>query len=257
MLSSSEARAQYIGAEFINATTVSAAGATASGGSSTAVGKSSTASGNFSTAIGQFSKASGLASTALGESSTASGAASTALGVSSTASGDFSTALGELSTAGFANSTAIGAGSATTRDNQMVFGTAANTYTAPGITSAASLAAQTGPTRLVTSDAGGNLATADPNSVVMNSSAFQNLQSDVRQNTEGTAIAIALGGAAAILPEDKTFAASMNWGNFQGQNALGFGGVGRVNDNWFLNAGIGVGMNQGTTGGRAGVTYAW
>jgi len=139
----------------------------------------------------------------------------------------------------------------------MAFGTASNTYTAAGINSANSLAAQTGPTRLVTSDAGGNLATMDQNAIVTNSSAFQSLQSDVRQNTEGAAMAIAMGGAASILPEDKTFAASMNWGNFQGQNALGFSGIGRLNDDWFLNAGFGVGTNQGTTGGRAGVTYAW
>ena len=44
----------------------------------------------------------------------------------------------------------------------MVFGTASNTYTAPGITSSASKAAQSGPTQIVTADAGGNLATTDP-----------------------------------------------------------------------------------------------
>ena len=40
-----------------------------------------------------------------------------------------------------------------------MFGTALSTYTMPGITSAASAAAQTGPTQIVTADAGGNLAT--------------------------------------------------------------------------------------------------
>ncbi len=139
----------------------------------------------------------------------------------------------------------------------MSLGTATNTYTAAGINSAASLAAQTGPTRVVTSDAGGNLATVDPNAIVTNSSAFQGLQSDVQDATEGVAMAIALGGSGAILPDDKDFAASLNYGTFDGQNAMSFSGVGRLSENIFLNAGVGTGLNQGTVGGRAGVTFAW
>src|SRR5437763_13503202 len=41
----------------------------------------------------------------------------------------------------------------------MAFGTASNTYVAPGITSTASKAAQSGPLEIVTSDASGHLAT--------------------------------------------------------------------------------------------------
>ena len=67
-------------------------------------------------------------------------------------------ALGTSSSAAFANSTAIGAGAVTTQANQVAIGTAASTYTLPGITSAASLAAQVGPTSVVTTDAAGNLA---------------------------------------------------------------------------------------------------
>jgi hypothetical protein len=120
----------------------------------------------------------------------------------------------------------------------------------------ASLAAQSGPTQLVTSDANGNLATMNPNALVANSPAFQSLQQDVQQNSEGVAIALALGGTG-ILPDNKDVAATVNWGNFQGQNAMGFSGIGRLSDNWFLNGGVGVGTNQGTVGGRAGVTFAW
>jgi hypothetical protein len=47
----------------------------------------------------------------------------------------------------------------TTRANQVVVGTATNTYTLAGVTSAASLAAQSGPVSFVTSDGAGNLAT--------------------------------------------------------------------------------------------------
>jgi trimeric autotransporter adhesin len=40
----------------------------------------------------------------------------------------------------------------------VAIGTAANTYTLPGLASAASLAAQVGPTNFITTDANGNLA---------------------------------------------------------------------------------------------------
>jgi len=78
--------------------------------------------------------------------------------------GSFGTAVGQGSSASFTNSTAIGAGATTTRDNQFVLGTSANTYTAPGITSATSLFQQQGnledgTIQIVTSDQSGNLAT--------------------------------------------------------------------------------------------------
>jgi hypothetical protein len=60
----------------------------------------------------------------------------------------------------FPASTAIGSGAQTTAANQMVFGTGTNTYTAPGINSAASTTAQKGRLRIVTVDANGNLASA-------------------------------------------------------------------------------------------------
>jgi hypothetical protein len=167
-----------------------------------------------------------------------------------------STAIGQGSSAGFTNSTAIGHGATTTRDNQMVFGTASNTYTAPGITSAASRSAQNGPTQVVTSDSGGNLATTDPNSLVAGSSAFQNLQHDVDKNTEGVAMALAMGGAN-ILPDCRNYSISSNWGTFGGQNAFAISGVARIKNDAFFNCGVGVGAGQGTVGGRAGVTLAW
>ena len=233
------------------------ANSTASGLKSTSIGWSSTASGDDSNAFGRSSQATNLGANAFGAASIASGGRSTAIGDGSSATGDRSTAFGAGSSAGFLSSTAIGSGAATTRDNQMVFGTSTNTYTASGINSAASLAAQTGPTRFVTSDAAGNLATSDLNSAVANSAAFQNLRSDIRNNTEGVAMAIALGGSGSILPENKSFAVSTNFGTFQGQNAMGFSGVGRLNDNVFLNGGVGAGLGQGTVGGRAGITFAW
>jgi hypothetical protein len=146
----------------------------------------------------------------------------------------------------------------------MMLGTASTTYTAPGINSADSRAAQSGTTRVVTSDTGGNLATTDANSLVTSSSAFQGLQRDVRDlrhdvrdTAEGVAMALAMGGGGMTLPDDKWYAVSTNWGNFGGQNAIAISGVARMTQNTFFNGGVGVGAGQGTVGGRAGVTVVW
>ena len=88
------------------------------------------------------------------------GNAGVAFGDGTTATGANSAALGVGANATFANSSAIGTGATATRPNQQVFGTASNTYTAPGITSAASKAAQSGPLQVVTTDAAGNLGTS-------------------------------------------------------------------------------------------------
>lgn len=229
--------------------------ATAQG--STALGQYAVATGDNSTALGQNSTATGAGSTALGQYSVATGVNSAALGQMATASGDNSTALGQGSSATYANSTAIGTGAATTRANQMALGAAGNTYTMSGITSAASTAAQSGPTQVVTSDAGGNLATNSLDNLLGQSASYQDLQQQVNRNTEGVAMAIALGAGGAILPEDKNHAVLVEWGNFEGSNALGVSGVQRLSDSLFLNGGLGVGCNRGTLGGRAGMTYAW
>jgi len=82
------------------------------------------------------------------------------LGDLAVATGVNAAAVGPNTSAAFGNSTAVGNGAATTRANQVVIGTSVNTVTVPGVASAASLAAQIGPTNFVTSDAGGNLATS-------------------------------------------------------------------------------------------------
>jgi len=201
--------------------------------------------------MGQGSIADGATATAIGQDARAIGSDTTALGQGSRATGPGSTALGAgANTAGFAGSTAIGAGATNTAANQMMFGTASTTYTAPGITSAASRAAQSGPTQFVTSDASGNLATSNfgPQDIAV-------LKQDVVRAFEGTAIAIALGGSA--LPSDKKFAISSNWGNFRGQNALSFAGQLRLNEVMVVNAGIAAGLQHSGIGTRVGATFAW
>jgi hypothetical protein len=205
-----------------------------------------------------------------------------ALGDTATASAANATAVGSGTTAAFSNSTAIGNGATTTRANQQAFGTATNTYTMAGITSAASLAAQTGPVSLVTTDAAGNLAsmsttglatvgvvtaldsrvtgldgrvTGLDNRVTSIENNVQNLNFQVRKAFEGAAVAIAMGGSA--LPDNKRFAISANWGNFAGENAFGGMAQMRVTDNFVANAAVGAGFARGGIGGRVGGTLAW
>jgi hypothetical protein len=77
----------------------------------------------------------------------------------------------------------------------------------------------------------------------------------VRRGFEGTAIALAIVGAT--LPAGKNFALSGNWGTFEGEHGFAATAVARLTDNWFAHAGVGVGVERGTVGGRAGMTYAW
>jgi hypothetical protein len=195
----------------------------------------------------------------------------TAVGQGATVSGASGTALGTGASAGFANSTAIGAGAVTTSANQMMFGTASQTYVTPGITSAASLAAQSGPTYLVTTDASGHLAATNFNLQNLNNlsasvtglqqsvgalqQGFGVLQQQVSKAYEGTAIAIAMGGTA--LPSDKNFAVSVNWDTFTGQNAAAVSTQLRLSDHVVFNGGVGAGFQQHGVGGRAGLTFAW
>jgi hypothetical protein len=187
------------------------------------------------------------------------------MGVGSNASGFGSTAVGAGASAAFAGSTAIGAGAVANAPGQVMLGTAANTYQAPGITSAASLASQVGPTAFTTTDAAGHLATSNfgpqdiaalQSGVLGLSQSVTDLQGSVRRGYEGTAVAVALGGAS-YLPENKWFAVTGNFGTFRGQYGLAAQAQLRVNDWMVVNAGVGAGLKHGGVAGRAGVTFAW
>ncbi|MDW5314364.1 hypothetical protein [Rhizobium sp. PL01] len=145
--------------------------------------------------------ATGANALSAGFGSTASGGDSAAYGADATASGDRSTALGAHSVASGNNATAVGAGATATRDNQVAIGTASSTYTMPGIDSNASRAAQQGPTRIVTSDASGNLATSDIDlgGLTNDVSSLKRQTSDLqRESRRGIAAAMAM--AAAVTP---------------------------------------------------------
>ena len=134
----------------------------------TALGANAVASANGAIAVGLNSQSTGVNSIAIGTGALATGsiavgvAASAAnggaaFGDNTVATGSNSVALGLGASATHANSVALGTGATTTRDNQVVIGTATNTYTTPGVTSNASIVAQSGPLSVVTTDGTGNL----------------------------------------------------------------------------------------------------
>ena len=78
----------------------------------------------------------------------------------------------------------------------------------------------------------------------------------IAENREGVAMGMAVAGTLN-LPPGINFALTGNWGNFEGDNAIGFSGTARLSKNIFFNAGFGAGLRRGTTGGRAGFTALW
>jgi hypothetical protein len=234
---------------------------TASAVGATAVGQGSAASGTTASAFGQGSQAVSDAATAIGQASTASAVGATAVGQGSAASGINATAVGIGASAAFNNSAAFGSGATASAPNQIAVGTTLNTYKLSGVASAASLSAQSGPIKVVTTDAAGNLATAafsgvsNSQDIATLQSNVSTLQTQIRQAFEGTAMAIALGGSA--LPADKKFAFSANWGTFRGENAVGLSGQMRLSQYVVMNGGVASGFAQGGVGGRAGLTVAW
>ncbi|MFL6835058.1 MAG: hypothetical protein ACJ8F0_20965 [Xanthobacteraceae bacterium] len=230
-----------------------------------AIGLSAAATGTNAIAIGTGAVATGSVAVGAGAFASNGGAA---FGDGAVATGTNATAIGPGASATFANSSAFGAGASATAANQMAFGTASNTYRMPGITSAASLAAQSGTTAFVTTDANGNLATTNfgPQNIAgLNASVAalqqgvnilqENLQHGLNQSYEGTAVAIAMSGSA--LPDTKRFAVTTNWGNFRGTNAMSFIAQARLSDNIVANAAIAGGFQYGGVGTRAGLTFAW
>ena len=198
---------------------------------------------------------------AIGAGAEATQSGSIVLGALAQATGVESGAIGVNAEANHENSFAIGTEAATTRDNQIMLGTAATTYTVRGIASASSTAAQVGSTQIVTTDATGNLAAATPESfgfVTADQLDQFATGDDLDRTAEGVAMAMALSGVPNILPEGANYGLSVDWGNFDGENAMAFGGSAPLVENVFINGGGAVGTaGRSSGGGRAGVTVAW
>jgi hypothetical protein len=79
---------------------------------------------------------------------------------------------------------------------------------------------------------------------------------------EGVAVALSI--ADPVLLSGDTFGLRVNWGNFEGRNAIGISTMGLLSVNAFgggeklsVGAGIGVGLGDASVGGRAGLQLSW
>jgi hypothetical protein len=254
------------------------ADASGSGSTNTAIGGASRANGDrsnnvatgeaFASGNGSNNIASGFVADARGDGSSniaigdhavASGNATknTAVGSNSVAGGNNASAFGAGAQAPFVNSAAFGAGATATRANQQVFGTSTNTYTLPGVTSAASAAAQSGPTQVVTTDASGNLASVPIASLGLGSAAdITALNQKLRKSFTGVAMAFAMTGVPTVLPNEK-FVLSANWGTFQGENGAALSGAVRIYHNMQLQASFAYGFRENMAGGHAGLRFGF
>jgi hypothetical protein len=234
-------------------------GSNAIGDGTVAMGLSASAIAMNAVAVGTSATASGAGSTAVGNNAQASQPNSSAYGNNASANGTSSTAIGAGATvaAGTVDSTAIGAGARTLLTQQMVLGTADQSITAPGIDSNLSRSRQSGPLGIVTSDAFGNLASD-------NGSLFK----ETAIVKAGAAIAMALSDPS--IADNQRFGIKMNWGGFDGANAVGFSAAGVLarglvaKEDSLTLSGAGAwgeasaeGYNKSTFGGRASLQFAW
>lgn len=72
---------------------------------------------------------------------------------------------------------------------------------------------------------------------------------------EGVALSLAI--PKATVTPGHTFALAANVGAFEGQSAIGVGAAFQANDNVTFNGNFGVGLQQHTMGGSAGVNISW
>ena len=136
---------------------------------------------------------------------------------------------------------------------------------------AASTAAQTGALAFVTVDANGTLGrdTATPANIanLQAGLATQGTQigalfdladvnrREIREANEGVAMALAM--ETPMLPPGTTFAVAGGVGYYNHRTAATASFAARVGTNSAFSAGVGVGMNSGEFGARAGFQHAW
>ncbi len=236
------------------------------------VGHQVTGSRNFvggdpNTVVGSANVATGVDSTVTGDSNVAIGDTVTviadravAVGNGTIANAADTTVIGTGARAAAEGAAAFGQGAVALQSRQQVFGTAANTYTTPGITSALSRARQAGGLEVATSDAFGNLAT-DGGEI------FETLS----ENRAGVAIAMAV--ESPDLADGERFAFAMNWGVFESSHGLGVSGIAVLANDLLgtgerlsFQGGFGLSVSEETYGGRnasavfggrAGLQFSW
>lgn len=248
--------------------------ATASGFHSTAVGGESAATGVGSQTFGWQSLASGDRSTAIGRQAQATQANAVALGDNSRATAVGATALGQGATAAFSGSTAVGTGATTTAANQVTLGASGSSVRVGDI--AASTAAQTGALNFVTVDANGTLGRTvgpDLSGILAQQAALASTQAaqgaaigtlfdlaeineqEIQRANEGVAMALAM--ESPSLPEGATFAIGGGVGYYNHRTAGTAAFAVRVGRMSSFSGGVGVGLNSGEVGAKAGFQHAW
>ena len=77
----------------------------------------------------------------------------------------------------------------------------------------------------------------------------------IDENTQGIAIAIAMGGLT--LPANKSMAVSVSGGFYEGKQAVAAQTAIKLTETFTLNGGVGYGLSGSQVGGRVGITAAW
>jgi hypothetical protein len=132
--------------------------------------------------------------------------------------------------------------------------------------------------QIVTSDAGGNLATNTAaglglasstdisalnsqiaginNQIVGINTRLNDLDGRTTKALNGVAMAFAISGVPWLQPTER-FAVSANYGTFQGTNGIALNGALRLSTRLQAEGGIAYGANGGGVGGRAGLRMGW
>jgi hypothetical protein len=206
----------------------------------------------------------GTDASAFGYSAWAGGVRGTAIGTQAVSGGRDSTALGSYATAQYDESTAIGTGATTWRANQVMIGTQNNNYAMPGLAPGGNYVGKAyqnpgiNGTRVITTDAQGNLGTSfDPDA----------LQNSISQLGAGIAAQSSMAAALSAVPtyvaaEDEFGRCGVGAGGTSGQGAAALGCAIKLGDRVHLNGAIAIGPStdygygtlSGTTG-RIGITF--
>jgi hypothetical protein len=189
------------------------------------------------------------------------------------------TALGAGASVEHNNSTAIGAGAKSTTNHQVTLGTKDETIRAQGVTSQKSKDRQQGPVEVVTSDSGGRLATdggqifstlGTHNDQIQHLYGLHNQQQQtlnahtallsehtakLEDHSKGLAIAMAM--PDAWLSDKKRFGLFGAVGGYDGETAIGFAAIGRIDETFTLNAKVGTDTDFDNFGWQVGVGAQW
>ena len=238
-------------------------GSTANGQQALAIGDNAEANGVGVIAIGSGAKALGSNTNglAIGTQATASGTDVTALGAGASATGIRSTAVGAGAQASHTDSTAIGAGARTTAPGQVVLGTTTSSVVIPSLGGSgkfAGRASQQGSTRVVTTDASGNLGTS------FNPKLMEQSISDIARATQSSA---AIAAAFSSVPSmtqlnGEPARCGFGTGGFGSQYAIAGGCAVKISESFFLNGALSytpsINYNFGDTpsvAGRIGFSF--